>query len=97
MDARMDRLGGSTGAASEADAPASAQPASSDLEGMSLQQLNDHLRKLRTEDNVLGVRISEDRRAIRDVENSANARQVTIDSIRMNIERSSEDRAVVRA
>lgn len=50
---------------------------------MSLQQLNDHLRKLRTEDNVLGVRISEDRRAIRDVENSANARQVTIDSIRM--------------
>lgn len=62
-----------------------------------MQQLNDHLRKLRTEDNVLGVRISEDRRAIRDVENSANARQVTIDSIRMNIERSSEDRAVVRA
>jgi len=64
---------------------------------MSLQQLNDHLRKLRTEDNVLGVRISEDRRAIRDVENSANARQATIDSIRTNIERSSEDRAVVRA
>jgi len=62
-----------------------------------MEQLNDHLRKLRHEDNVLTVRISEDRRAIRDVENSENARAATINSIRTNIERSSEDRAEVRA